>query len=519
VSMSDVPPAKDCFAFMMGNRTAVCPPDDPWYTAVIYEAWLEDVDSSEPLFRVSYFGQVVRAGTADENFEARKREHETGSIRDPKDLGLHAVIGAHGAHKIEWDVLSSKSGRRSEVSVWANAEEIRLIDEHGGVLRNMDTKLKQTLNLTKGGQGDPVAWWAGIEASRNHALNRFKAAMEKYVDAYGSALVPQAYVDDNKYRLGKRLTGFRQGHLWKGMSDEASIVAWAQALPKWAWNALETDEFREEKAQRNRDMWKTRGPRVFRTFKASMEAYVEVHKSALVPRNYVDDNGYKLGERLAQFRRGQMRKGVSDEADTKAWAEALPKWHWDARESDKYREGISQRGKDTWKNASVEKKVAWSKAKSDGAKRHDVHAKSVKRGTDMWKNASEEWKNNHAAKRKKTMDTEKSKAKRCKSAKKRQDADRRAELERARPIAVPFVKSQKRRIEMRAASTDFSGKHGNTVLYMISEDGATIRRVQKNGVIGPGEHHQVGFVVDPPVAEAAGPSDLNAAYVSDSESD
>ena len=51
---------------------------------------------------------------------------------------------------------------------------------------------------------------------------------------------------------------------------------------------------------------------------------------------------------------------------------------------------------------------------------------------------------------------------------------------------------------------------------MISKDGKTIRRVKKDGVMGTAQI--VGPVVDPPVAEA-GPSDLNAAYVSESESD
>ena len=82
---------------------------------------------------------------------------------------------------------------------------------------------------------------------------------------------------------------------------------------------------------------------------------------------------------------------------------------------------------------------------------------------------------------------------------------------------MPFEKSKKRRAEMRAASTDLSGKKGNAVLYMVSEDGATIRRVTKDGTWDEGKSSARRR---PPVdAEAAGPSDLNAAYVSDSESD
>ena len=201
--MSDVPPKKDAIAILMSNATRVCPPDDPWYTAVLYEAHLEHVDESEPLWRVPYFGQVVRVGTAEENFEARKRAHETDTVIHPKDLGFHAVIGMFGTDKIEWRVLSSQPGRRSEVQAWANAEEIRLIAEHGGVLRDMDAKLTQTLNLTKGGQwGDAAARWEGIDAHRRRALTKFKAAMEAYVEEHESALVPVKYVDDGRVQVG-----------------------------------------------------------------------------------------------------------------------------------------------------------------------------------------------------------------------------------------------------------------------------------------------------------------------------
>jgi hypothetical protein len=488
------PPQRDAFAILMSNATPVCPPDDPWYTTVIYEAHLEHVDESEPLWRVPYFGQVVRSGTAEENFEDRKRQHETDTIRDPKDLGFHAVIGMYGADKLAWRVLSSKPGRRSEVQAWANAEEIRLIDAHGGVLRDMDARLKQTLNLTKGGKGDAAKVWAGIDAWRNLALTKFKAAMEAYVEVHGSALVPGKYVDDDGYKLGSQLAAFRRGNMRRGMPNEADIVAWAEALPEWHWDARESDEYREAKSQAAKDRWanaseelyvkciEPRRRRAFTKFKAAMEAYVEEHGSALVPRKYVDEDGYQLGRQLNGFRRGRMRKGMPDQSSIEAWAEALPEWHWDARESEEY------------------------------------HEASVKRGKDQAANETAEQKADRFAKTRKTMATDASKAKRRKISTDQAARERCAELERARAIAVPFEKSKKRRAEMRASSTDFSdNKKGNSVLYMVSEDGATIRRVTKDGMMQ--RRTIVGPVVDPSVTEAAGPSDLNAAFVSDSESD
>ena len=217
----------------------------------------------------------------------------------------------------------------------ANAEEIRLIDEHGGVLRDMDAKLTQTLNLVKGGHGNARAWWIGIDTRRRRALAKFKAAMEAYVKEHDSALIPQDYVNADGYPLGMGLSDFRSGHMWKGMSDEQTIRAWAEALPKFAWNARKTTEFREQK-----------------------------------------------------------RKHATEQHATK----------------------------------------------------------------------------------------------------------RRDELKRARPIAVPFEKNQKRRIEMRAASTDFLGVSNTALLYMVSEDGKTIRRVAKNGSMG--SRFIVGPVVDPPPPDA-----------------
>ena len=151
--MSDVPPSKNAFDVLMAAKK------EPWYTAVLYEAWLEHADESEPLWRVSYFGQVVRVGTAEAIFKVRKDEHETKTAREAKDLGFHAVIDRFGAKAIAWRIVSFKSGPRSEMQAWANAEEIRLIAEHGGILRDMDERLEQTLNLTKGGKCDARAIW------------------------------------------------------------------------------------------------------------------------------------------------------------------------------------------------------------------------------------------------------------------------------------------------------------------------------------------------------------------------
>jgi hypothetical protein len=442
--MSDVPPPKNAFEQMMAaaRTTATATPAavadkegeeaEPVLTAVLYEAHLEHADESEPLWRVPYFGQVVRVGTAEDVFAKRKREHEIAAAREDKDLGLHAVIGRFGPDAMAWRIVSSETGPRTAMRELANAEEIRLIDEHGGVLQDMDAKRKQTLNLTKGGHGDARMLWANMDARRRRAYTKFQAAMKKYVEAHDSALVPNAYVDDDGHRLGTQLFNFRRGGMRKGAPWESEAKAWAEALPKWQWNARNDDLFHSRRGQQKR--WNG-----YARFKAQMMKHITKSKSAYVARDFVDVKGYPLGQQLHDFRLGHTWKGTPWEDEARGWAEALPRWTWNAKQSDEY--------------AALRRKLAI-----------EQHV-----------------------------------------------TERRAELERARMVVVPFEKSKRRRIELHVASTDFSGRMGNAVLYMISEDGKTIRRVQKNGSMG--EEYIVGPVVDAAVPEAA-PLDLNASFVS-----
>lgn len=473
-TMSDVAPSKNAFVALMAAAK------DPWYTMVIYRAWLEHADPEQPLWRTPYFGQVVRVGTAEALFKQRKHEHEAGAAREDKGTGLHAVLAMYGPGAMEWEIVSSNSGPRTAMQAWANSEEIRLIDENGGVLRDMDDRLEQTLNLTKGGQpGDARARWASIEANRRRALNRFKMAMEAYVEEYESALVPQLFVAADGYKLGCALSNFRSGHVNQGMPEEAEIRAWAEALPKWAWNATNTDEYCERRAESGREQVMGK----LLKFKSAMEAYVAKHGSALVPTKFVDADGYPLGSRLHKFRQGGMHDSLPEKAEVKAWAEALPKWAWNATKTDEWSDLRAQRAKNQWENETEEQKagrIAKKKA-TDVAKTNEEKAECI-------------------AKIKTSMATDESRAKRSKITSDRQAAKRRAELERARPIAAPFVKSKKRRMKMRAACTDFSGNRGNPVLYMISEDGKTIRSVAKDGDLG--SKYIVGPVVDPPPADA-----------------
>ena len=227
------------------------------YIGVVYRRHLVRVGNDFPLFGCSYYGQAVRSPDkyADHVAVAKKRwDEENGrATRESHELGLLAVLDMFGASVFEDSIVDSKRGPRSEVQAWADALEKQLIAENGGVLRNMDEKLTQTLNILKGGKG--TKWWGSQVAFRNKKLTQFKAEMESFVKEERPSIlkpgtmeqtsrVPYSYVNPkNGYRLGQQLSGFRQGHLWMGHPDKAEIRKWAGSLAKWIWKIdKSTDE-------------------------------------------------------------------------------------------------------------------------------------------------------------------------------------------------------------------------------------------------------------------------------------
>lgn len=247
---------RDAFAVMMANATILCPPDDPWTVACLYKITLLHVDSSEPLFGITYHGQTLGPGDLDPDKVVAKRwkQEVYDAGRKHKQVGLLAALETFGADAFHFQLVASKRGRRSVVQQWADEGEVRAIAVHGGVLRSMTERCAQTLNLTKGGQGN--LRWEGLDAFRMVAFERFKTAMEAYVAEFGTALVPHAYVAPSGYKLGQRLGDFRsQGNMRVGLPKQNEIEAWAEALPKWAWNGLKTDEYKEVQRQAGVKRW------------------------------------------------------------------------------------------------------------------------------------------------------------------------------------------------------------------------------------------------------------------------
>lgn len=217
--------------------------------AVVYIRWLRWIDPSEALHDVPYVGQAVRGGYNDplKCAKARWDEENRQAKREDKEVGLMAALDMFGEDAFFDEVVEHRVGPREEVQKWASEREIALIAEHGGPLRDPTKKLKQTLNLTKGGKGNVN--FAAVDAFRTLAWDRFKIELQKYVEYIeSSALVPRNYVSLSGYKLGNRLHDVRQGALWRGHPNSNNMCAWLEALPEWAWKPYESAAFKAKKS-------------------------------------------------------------------------------------------------------------------------------------------------------------------------------------------------------------------------------------------------------------------------------
>ena len=162
----------------------------------------------------SYFGQTKQM------FEARTRQHKSNSARNPKELGLHALWRQYpyDDHWVIQRIETRSFVNPVDAHAWMNEEEVRLIDTHGGVLRNMDAKLKQTLNLTRGGQGDPRAVWDGMLACSRKRLAKVWPKLESWYEEKKHLRIPT-----NDSELGNVVTSIRSQ---KSFLQHADFKAW-----------------------------------------------------------------------------------------------------------------------------------------------------------------------------------------------------------------------------------------------------------------------------------------------------
>jgi hypothetical protein len=259
-----------------------------------------------------YFGQTLGGGSVEKVSKKRWRDEVSQARRENKQVGFIALLDEFGEDAFEWVVLESRRLPRLEAQEWADEREIALIAEHGGPLRDMDLRLTQTLNLTKGGKGvDATLYWAAMEALCKKSWTRCKKELQAYVDEHGTALVPYSHVTASGYRLGQAVIGLRTGQMLVGRPDEKERREWLEYLPEWSYKLRD-------------HQWET--------YKMHLQAFVDTNGTAHVPNDYVTECGYPLGEKVRDLRRGQMIKGKPDEQKRRDWHQLLPGWSWSPHE-------------------------------------------------------------------------------------------------------------------------------------------------------------------------------------------
>jgi superfamily II DNA or RNA helicase len=128
--------------------------------------------------------------------------------------------------------------------------------------------------------------------------------LQRYVDEHETALVLQAHVTDDGYRLGTWVTTQRLQRSKDRLSEKRQDLL--DALPGWSWDP-------------KGDLWEE-------GFRHLCE-YVAAQGTAGIRDDHVCDDGYRLGKWVGK----QRRKWRTLPADRKQLLEELPGWTLDAR--------------------------------------------------------------------------------------------------------------------------------------------------------------------------------------------
>jgi hypothetical protein len=269
--------------------------------------------------------------------------------------------------------------------VWADALEKKLIADNGGVIQDMDKRLKQTLNIAKGGKG--ADWWKSNVAFRNKKLNEFKKEMNEFAKEERPSIldpkkmeytsrVPTYYVNpETGSKLGEKLSHFRSGSLWMGHPDKAKTREWAESLPRWVWKI----DFS------NDEEWKAglsaRGKARF----ASEEA--RVAQSVRATAQFANETPEEKATKIAKMKKTKSTpeaKAVASASTTAMWANATPevKAAWSAKSkktknTPEAKAARSVHSTTMWANRTPEAETARlsKKAATDTAKREAVLSK------------------------------------------------------------------------------------------------------------------------------------------------
>ncbi len=138
---------------------------------------------------------------------------------------------------------------------------------------------------------DEDAWVKALEYLRLYSLHE------------GNTLVPEGYVTDDGYKLGRWVKAVRDRGR-KGRLSEEQVKALEQ-FQSWTWNTLEAG-------------W-IRGLKV-------LQAYLEREGNTLVPQDYITEDKFELGQWVSRQRQAHRKGKLSKERQQ--LLERLPIWKW-----------------------------------------------------------------------------------------------------------------------------------------------------------------------------------------------
>jgi hypothetical protein len=91
--------------------------------------------------------------------------------------------------------------------------------------------------------------WNLQETRRLVAWETFKSELVRYVESFGTALVPQKYVSPSGHKLGITLETVRHAGNYINDDDGETRRSFLESLPGWSWNAKETEEWKKKQLE------------------------------------------------------------------------------------------------------------------------------------------------------------------------------------------------------------------------------------------------------------------------------
>ena len=158
--------------------------------------------------------------------------------------------------------------------------------------------------------GKLLGWtWDPFSDAWEEGFNRVLA----YLERHGTSAVKRSYIESDGYRLGS----WAQTQRVKRDRLDSSRAERLSKLPGWTWNPFD-------------DSWEDGYARIV--------AYVERHGTAEIKRNYIDPDGFRLGDWVTEQR--TQKKNGKLKADREERLVRLSGWVWPKTTVEKWEDGF-----------------------------------------------------------------------------------------------------------------------------------------------------------------------------------